>query len=133
MARPPGVHLRLGKCKSEWALPLSHTAARMLGKVPHHTFTPHHPRFATLVRSALTPSLRPHAHVAPLVLSPPSLALLSPPRNRTDVADFKREQVKRVEQGTQTVLRIQQTLRGSVLRQVLDPFFKMCSFFAEEE
>jgi hypothetical protein len=41
--------------------------------------------------------------------------------------------VKRVEQGTQTVLRIQQTLRGSVLRQVLDPFFKMCSFFAEEE
>lgn len=90
---------------------------------------------ASLPSSALrsTPSLRPHAHVAPLVLSPPSLALLSPPRNRTDVADFKREQVKRVEQGTQTVLRIQQTLRGSVLRQVLDPFFKMCSFFAEEE
>ena len=81
MARPPGVHLRLGKCKSEWALPLSHTAARMLGKVPHHTFTPHHPRFATLVRSALhTLASPPCSRRSPRPLAPFSRPPLAPPQ-----------------------------------------------------
>ena len=115
IARTAGAHLLLGSARASRP---SHSHTRQLGCLARS----HTRSLPTTLASLPSSDLRSH-----------SLALLSSPRNRTDVADFKREQVKRVEQGTQTVLRIQQTLRGSVLRQVLDPFFKMCSFFAEEE